>query len=62
MTRYRDRLNLAFIGAYIEIFVNEWGCRLDHEDGSTAPFSTLAALAASSLIEAADTCLVVASE
>ena len=33
-----------FIDAYIGVFVDSWGCRIDHEDGSTAPFSSEAAI------------------
>jgi hypothetical protein len=46
----RDPLGLAFIDAYIGIFVDTWGCLIDHEDGSTAPFSAIAA----ELADAAD--------
>lgn len=27
---------------YIGKFVDDWGCKIDHEDGSTAPFSSIA--------------------
>jgi hypothetical protein len=30
------------IDRYIETFVDEWHCLIDHEDGSTAPFSSVA--------------------
>jgi len=32
----------SLIDLYIEKFVWDWGCKIDHEDGSTAPFSSLA--------------------
>lgn len=32
-----------FINIYVEILCDEWHIRIDHEDGSTAPFTTLVA-------------------
>lgn len=58
----RDPLNLAFIDALIGVFVDEWGCRLDYEDGHTAPFSSLAAEVADALLNEAGTCLAVMTE
>ena len=34
---------LDWIDAYIGLVVDAWGIRIDHEDGSTAPFTALAA-------------------
>lgn len=58
----RDELSLAWIDAFISIFVDDWGCRLDHEDGSTAPFSAIAALEADALEAELDACLKVLTE
>lgn len=30
------------IDEYISVFVDIWNCKIDHEDGSTAPFSSIA--------------------
>lgn len=30
------------IDEYIDVFVDIWNCKIDHEDGSTAPFSSIA--------------------
>lgn len=35
-----DRLDI--IDEYINVFVDIWNCKIDHEDGSTAPFSSIA--------------------
>lgn len=32
----------AIIDYYIGLYYNDWNCQIDHEDGSTAPFSSLA--------------------
>lgn len=32
----------SIINEYIELFVDIWNCKIDHEDGSTAPFSSIA--------------------
>jgi len=34
----RDQLIIE----YVDLFVDTWNCQIDHEDGSTAPFSSLA--------------------
>lgn len=39
----RDELGLEWINAYITVYIDIWGCRLDQEDGHTAPFSSIAA-------------------
>lgn len=57
-----DPLNLAFIDAYISVFVDAWGCRLDHDDGSTATFSSLAAAEADGLQTECAICLAVLTE
>jgi len=41
----------GFIFAYVEVFENAWGCGVDREDGSTAPFSAHAAIEASALLD-----------
>ena len=38
-----DIRDADWINAYIGIYVDLWGCRLDREDGHTAPFSAIAA-------------------
>jgi hypothetical protein len=58
----RDPLGLAWIDAYIGVFVDLWGCRIDHEDGSSAPFSAIAALEVEGLLEASDACFAVMLE
>lgn len=55
----RDPLGLAFIDAYIGVFVDSWGCRLDQEDGSTAPFSAMAAAEAEGVADELALCLAV---
>lgn len=30
------------IDEYVNVFVDIWNCKIDHEDGSTAPFSSIA--------------------
>jgi dihydropteroate synthase len=32
-----------FIDHYVSILVDVWGIRIDHEDGSTAPFTAIIA-------------------
>lgn len=34
--------DLDMIDKYVELYIDLWGCKFDYEDGSTAPFSTLA--------------------
>lgn len=34
--------DMEIINEYIGVFVDEWCCSIDHEDGSTAPFSSVA--------------------
>ena len=57
MNDKRDPLGLAFIDAYIGVFVDAWGCRLDQEDGSTAPFSAVAAREAEGVSEEIAVCM-----
>lgn len=52
-------LALAWICAYISVFVDGWGCKMDNEDGSTAPFSALAAEDADRICNEADDVLAV---
>ena len=38
----RNEEQETFIDRYIDLLTNTWGVHIDHEDGSTAPFSSLA--------------------
>jgi hypothetical protein len=58
----RDPLGLVFIDAYIGVFVDTWHCELDHEDGSTAPFSYLAAAQAEGVADELALCLAIELE
>ena len=58
----RDPFGLIWIDALIGIYVDLWGCRLDHEDAHTAPFTAIAAQEADALLEEAGICLAVATE
>lgn len=58
----RDPTGMALFTAIRFIFGEEWSCKLDLEDGSTAPFSGMAIVEAERLAgEVAET-LAVASE
>lgn len=58
----RDPLGLVFIDAYIGVFVDAWGCRLDHEDASTAPLSAIACAIAEGIRVECDDCMAVVFE
>jgi hypothetical protein len=58
----RDPLGFVFIDAYIGVFVDAWGCQIDHEDGSTAPFSSMAAAQAEGVADELALCLAIELE
>jgi hypothetical protein len=58
----RDHLGLAWLCAYIGIFIDVWNCRLDEEDGSTAPFSAHAAEMADETAAELDACIEVMTQ
>ncbi len=58
----RDPLGLRFIDAYIGVYVDHWGCRLDQDDASTAPFSALAVPVADAVSDETDDVLAVELE
>lgn len=42
---------MVFVNEYVEMFLDDWNCKFDNEDGSTAPFSALVAEAVSVRLE-----------